>query len=191
MYIDFNNIFFLTLLQEQIKIMQKFIIHITEPNYEILQDRDLECFILNQNLDDSFVENFAKKAKEKQKLVLSYNTQTTIKYNLDGAIIDLSKSECISSDYKTATHGLKNKFVGVICRNRRHEAMLVGECEPDFLVFRAWSDGKEKVQELTSWFSQMFLLQSALLPVEDIDFSSFATDFVILDDTKYKIFVAK
>ena len=69
--------------------------------------------------------------------------------------------------------------------------MLVGECEPDFVVFRAWADGQEKVKELTSWFYQMFLLQSALLPVEDVDFASFETDFVILDDTKYKIFVAK
>ena len=50
---------------------------------------------------------------------------------------------------------------------------------------------KEKVQELTSWFAEMFLLQSALLPVEDVDFSSFDTDFVVLDDIKYKIFVAK
>ena len=171
--------------------MQKFIIHITEPKFDLLEQADLECFILNQNLTDSFKTEFAKKAKEKHKLVLSFDAKTTMDFNLDGVIIDLSKSTNIAADYKDLTQGMKKKFIGAICRNRRHEAMLVGECEPDFVVFRAWVDGQEKVQELTSWFAEMFLLQSALLPVEDVDFSTFITDFVILDDTKYKIFVAK
>ena len=166
--------------------MQKFIINITKQNFELLKNPDLECFILSQCLDDSFKSEFSKKAKEHQKLVLSCDAKTTVDFNLDGVIIDLSKSENIQTDYKALTKGLKNKFVGAICRNRRHEAMLVGECEPDFVIFKAWIDGKEKVQELTSWFNEMFLLQSALLPVEDVDFSNFATDFVILDDTKYK-----
>ena len=171
--------------------MQKFILHITEPNFELLNQDDLECFILKSDLPDSFKTEFAKKAKEKQKLVLGFDAKTVMDFNLDGVLVDLSKSEDIATDYKLLTQGLKRKFIGAICRNRRHEAMLVGECEPDFVVFRAWVDGREKVQELTSWFNEMFLLQSALLPLEDVDFSLFATDFVILDDTKYKIFVAK
>lgn len=171
--------------------MQKFIIHITEQKFELLELDDLQCFILNPDLPDSFVTKFVQLAKEKQKLVLGFDAKSVAKFNLDGAMVDLSKSENIASDYMTLTQGLKNKFIGAICRNRRHEAMLVGECEPDFVVFRAWADGQEKVKDLTSWFYQMFLLQSALLPVEDIDFASFETDFVILDDTKYKIFVAK
>lgn len=166
--------------------MQKFIINISQQNFDLLEDKNLECFILSSNLADSFKAEFAKKAKEKQKLVLSFDVQSVTNFDLDGIIIDLSKSENIASDYKTITQGLKKKFIGTICRNRRHEAMLVGECEPDFVIFRAWNDGKEKVQELTSWFNEMFLLQSALLPVEDVDFKDFETDFVILDDIKYK-----
>lgn len=166
--------------------MQKFIINISQQNFDLLEDKNLECFILSSNLADSFKAEFAKKAKEKQKLVLSFDVQSVTNFDLDGIIIDLSKSENIASDYKTITQGLKKKFIGTICRNRRHEAMLVGECEPDFVIFRAWNDGKEKVQELTSWFNEMFLLQSALLPVEDVEFKDFETDFVILDDIKYK-----
>jgi hypothetical protein len=166
--------------------MQKFIINISQQNFDLLEDQNLECFILSSNLADSFKAEFAKKAKEKQKLVLSFDVQTVTNLDLDGVVIDLSKSENITSDYKTLTQGLKKKFIGAICRNRRHEAMLVGECEPDFVIFRAWNDGKEKVQELTSWFNEMFLLQSALLPVEDVEFKDFETDFVILDDIKYK-----
>ncbi len=170
--------------------MQKFIINITEPAYDLLEDLQSECFLLKSDLPSTFIAEFANKAKQKGKLVLSDSTQTSIDHNLDGIIIDLSKSENIKADYEKFTTGLKKKFIGAICRNRRHEAMLVGECEPDFVIFRAWVDGQEKVQELTSWFAEMFLLQSALLPVEEVDFSLFATDFVILDDIKYKIFVA-
>ena len=166
--------------------MQKFIINITTQDLSLIKDDNLECFILNSNLDKTFIAEFTKLAQSKGKLVLSGNTNIAKEYNLDGVIIDLSKSENIQTDYKNLTSGLKNKFVGAICRNRRHEAMLVGECEPDFVIFRAWIDGQEKVQELTSWFNEMFLLQSALLPIENVDFSEFATDFVILDDTKYR-----
>ena len=165
--------------------MQKFIIHITEQNYELLNRDNLECFVLDSDLPDSFKADFIKKAKQQQKLVLAFDAKTVSDFNADGIVIDLSKSDNVSADYKNLTQGLKNKFVGAICRNRRHEAMLVGECEPDFVIFRAWVDGQEKVQELTSWFNEMFLLQSALLPVEDVNFADFATDFVILDDIKY------
>ena len=98
-------------------------------------------------------------------------------------MLDLSKSEHIARDYQDLTKNLKRKIVGVVTRNRRHEAMLVSECEPDFVIFKAWQDGIEKIRELTSWYNEMFLIQSALLPQEDVDYASFETDFVILDDT--------
>ncbi len=166
--------------------MQKFIINITEKNFNLLEDEDLECFFLNSGLDKEFIAKFAIQAHKQDKLVLTDDASITLECGLDGVIIDLSKSENIKKDYENLTKGLKKKFVGAICRNRRHEAMLVGECEPDFVIFRAWVDGQEKVQELTSWFSEMFLLQSALLPIEDVDFAFFETDFVILNDEKYK-----
>lgn len=172
-------------------MMQKLIINITEQNYKLLEDDNLECFILNPHLSDFFISQFIKKAQEQEKLVLVTTAQSCLEYGADGILIDLSKSENIAADYKNLTQGLKGKFIGAICRNRRHETMLVGECEPDFIVFRAWIDGKEKVQDLTSWFNEMFLLQSALLPVEEIDYSLFKTDFVILDDIKYFACICK
>ena len=166
--------------------MQKFIINITKQSFDLLDNPDLECFILNPDLDSSFAIDFIKKAKEKEKLVLTLNAKSCTELNADGVLIDLAKSENIVADYQELTKGLKNKFIGAICRNRRHEAMLVGECEPDFVVFRAWADGQEKIIELTSWFTEMFLLQSALLPQENINHSLFATDFVIINDSEYK-----
>lgn len=171
--------------------MQKFIINITDENLSLLDDSNAECFILNSNLSRNFIKQFAQKAKEKDKLVLTEQEELCSENNLDGVILDLSKSENIEADYKNLTRNLKNKIIGAICRNRRHEAMLLSECEPDFIIFKAWKDGAEKVIELTQWYNEFFLIQSALLPVDkDIDIANFKTDFVIFDDTEYKILVA-
>ena len=93
------------------------------------------------------------------------------------------KSTHIAHDYHDLTKDLKHKIIGVITRSRRHEAMLISECEPDFIIFKAFNGGKEKIQELTSWYNEMFLIQSALLPMEELDYTAFKTDFIILDDS--------
>lgn len=172
--------------------MQKFIVRITQPQSDLLDNEALECFILGSDLPKPFAAEFAMQAKSKRKLVLAETPELCTALNLDGAILDLSKSANVSTDYKKAAESLKKKIIGVICRGRRHEAMLASECEPDFLIFRAWTEGQEKIRELTDWYAEMFLIQSALLPMDDdLEFCAFASDFVILDDIKYKIFLAK
>ncbi|MBO4285095.1 MAG: hypothetical protein J5895_02555 [Alphaproteobacteria bacterium] len=165
--------------------MQKFIIQIEEENFVWPEDKNLECFLLSNDLSASFKADFALKAKKNGKIVLGFSADDCLSYQLDGVLLDLSKSENIKKDYQSGAENLKNKIVGAICRNRRHEAMLVSECEPDFVVFKAWADGAEKVKELTAWYAEMFLIQSALLPVDEVDYSAFKTDFVILSDRKY------
>ena len=176
--------------KKQSEIMQKFIIRITEADFSLLQQKALECFILSAELPDEFAKNFVSQAQAEDKLVLGEKSDACLKFGLDGVLLDLSKSVNITADFKKETVGLKNKFTGIICRNRRHEAMLASECEPDFIAFKAWIDGQEKIRDLTDWYNEFFLIQSALLPQDEVDFLSFKTDFVILDDTKYKIFVA-
>lgn len=179
---DYHNRF-LQIDKKQSHIMQKIILKITFEHFETIEDNRFQCFILNDELSSHFKQKFSSQARQKGKIVLGLSLSDCLAYGLDGLIIDLSKSEKIAQDYRRQTKDLKNKFIGVICRNRRHEAMLVSECEPDFLVFKAWNDGIEKIKELTSWYSEMFLIQSALFPQENIDYKSFETDFVILDDT--------
>jgi len=163
--------------------MQKIILKIETENLKLINDSSLECFILSENLNSHFKQEFAQSAKQKNKIVLGISLSDVLAYNLDGIILDLSKSEHIKKDYARQIKELKNKFIGIICRPRRHEAMITSECEPDFLIIKAWKDGAEKIRELTSWYNEMFLIQSALYPQEDIDYSSFKTDFVILPDT--------
>lgn len=167
--------------------MQNFIVKITKPDDSLLDDNTLQCFILSSALDDKFINFFADKAKNLDKLVLTDNVESCLKHNLDGVVIDLSKSENIAVDYKQQTARLKKKFIGVICRNRRHEAMLISECEPDFVIFKAWKDGIEKVKDLTDWYVEFFLIQSAVMAAEDgVDTSLFKTDFIIINDEQYK-----
>lgn len=162
--------------------MQKIILKITNENTAIIEDGRFECFILSEKLSSGFKKEFAEAAKKKNKLTLSEEVSDCLAYGFDGVLLDFSKSENIHKDFQTLSRNLKGKFIGAITRNRRHEAMLVSECEPDFVVFKAWCDGIEKIKELTSWYNEMFLIQSALLPQEDVDYKSFETDFVILDD---------
>lgn len=171
--------------------MQKFIVKITQENDALLNDDDLGCFILSDSLKDAFCFSALQKAQKNGKLVLSESVEKCLAYGTDGVLLDFSASQNIAKDYAQQTQKLKKKIVGAICRNRRHEAMLVSECEPDFVVFKCWHDGWEKIKELTDWYGEMFLIQSALMPVEDLNFDTFKTDFVILTDKTYKNFLAK
>lgn len=164
----------------------------TEPDFTLLSDSQIGCFIVSPDLPADFIAEFARKAREKDKLVLCTDKTLCLQHKLDGVIFDFSKSENPAADYHEAAQDLKGRVIGVISRGRRHEAMLVSECEPDFIIFRAWRDGAEKIRELTDWYNEYFLIQSALLPAdENLDFTDFKTDFVIINDIKYKNLIAK
>ena len=162
--------------------MQKIILKITQEDSSLITDLPYQCFILAENLSSHFKNEVSLKAKELKKLVLGLSVSDCLAYNLDGILLDLSKSENIPADYKKQTKDLKNKFIGIICRNRRHEAMIASECEPDFIVFKAWCDGIEKIKDLSSWYNEMFLIQCAVMPMENLDYASFKTDFAVLSD---------
>lgn len=175
--------------------MQKFIIKITEENDKLIQDSALECYLLTSTLSPEFIADFAQKAKEQKKIVLveGENAAEICKeQSLDGIVIDVSASEKIKREYEKNKKIIGSKIIGMITRNRRHEAMIASECEPDFLIFQAWIDGQEKVKELVAWYNDLFLIQSAVVcRDENVAFEDFKADIVILNDTFYKILVAK
>jgi hypothetical protein len=160
--------------------MQKFIIKVDLHTPQSVFESDAECFILPADIASSDLQTLISKAHRKNRILLTTQPNVCLEQGLDGVLLDLSKSEHIAADYRTLTKGLKGRFIGAVCRNRRHEAMILSECEPDFIVFRAWKEGAEKVRELTDWYNEFFLIQSALLPMDsDLDTSTFHTDFVI------------
>ena len=167
--------------------MQNLIIRITQENTKIIDDDKIGCFILPDTTSDAFAVKFVEAAAQKGKLVLTCGNNALSayqKWHTDGLIIDSSKEEKPQKLVKQIQAQTKKAILGVITRNRRHEAMLVSECEPDFVIFRFWKDGFSENLELLEWYNELFLIQNAVLPAEEIDLSNIRSDFIILDDTR-------
>ena len=163
--------------------MQK-IIRIDEKIDFDLSKTQTECFALATGLDRDFCVDFIAQAERADRLILLYgeNAADLCKdYGADGVIVDL-ETEDIEEQMSLLRKKLgKGKYIGLFTRNRKHESMIVSETEPDFIVFRVWKDGFDKVKELTDWYNEFFLIQSAAwLMDEDVDISALNTDFVII-----------
>lgn len=174
--------------------MQNFIVRITQENTNLINRTELGCFILPDTASPQFARDFIDAAQKAGKLVLAEGKDAVEfyqKFGTDGLILDTSKEEKPAKAIKNVQKQAPKAVLGVISRNRRHEAMLVSECEPDFVIFRFWNDGLEKSKELLDWYAELFLIQNAVQIEEDFDFSALNADFVILDDVKYTILLAK
>ncbi len=163
--------------------MQKNIVRVDEINEKILENMGEECYVLNAALDEACCRIFIAKAAEGEKLVLFYgdNAVAAAKaYGADGVILDLGAEDVKDKLGNVRKELGKGSIVGLFTRNRRHESMLVSEAEPDFVVFKVWNDGIESVKELTDWYADFFLIQSAAWVMEEeVDTSALRTDFVI------------
>jgi hypothetical protein len=174
--------------------MQNIIVKIQNENEELLADEKIGCFIVDSGLKPKFTASFVQKAHEKGKLVLMSGTDALDNYanfGADGVVINTVKDPNPKKYIKEVQNKAPKAILGVVTRNRRHEAMLVSECEPDFLIFKVWEDGLAENLELLDWYNEMFLLQFAAQIEENFDFSKVKADFLILDEKKYKNFVAK
>ena len=164
--------------------MQKNIIRIEKKDEELLKNLTAECYALDTAIDGDFCQKFIDKALKNEKIVLFYGENAVTlakKYNADGVIMDIG-AEGLKDKMPNLRKELgKDKFIGLFTRPRRHEAMLVSEAEPDFIIFKVWKDGFDNIKELTDWYADFFLIQSAAWIVDkDVDYSTLATDFVIV-----------
>lgn len=163
--------------------MQKNIIRIDEKNDDILANMSEECYVLNTALDGDFCREFIKKAEENEKNVLFYGENAVLKakeFGADGVVLDLGAEEVKDKLLAVRKELGKGKIVGLFTRNRRHESMLVSEAEPDFVIFKVWKDGFLGVKELTDWYADFFLIQSAAWVMEEgVKVEQLRTDFVI------------
>ena len=168
--------------------MPKFILKITAESAEnCIDEKNVECFILSASLPEDCLGRIIRKIEAAGKIALLEGEDAAalaVKLGADGIVADLSASTAIKKEMAA--------LLGVICRSRRHEAMIVSENEPDFVVFRIWSEGAEKTKALADWYAEFFLLQTAVEPMDgSVDFSAWPADMVILSPEDYKILVAK
>lgn len=172
--------------------MHKFILRLTSEDVSLIQNDRLECFIVETSLPESEIKNLVKAVKSKEKLVLVMGENACAlcqKYEADDVLIDLSKSEHCAKDVNFARKQIGEKALGVISRGRRHESMIISECEPDFVAFKAWEEGIEHTKELVSWYNEMFLIQSAVVLEEPIEKpKEFDCDIIIGSASDYKNF---
>ena len=173
--------------------MHKFIVSLTSEDFALIEDSKLECFIVDSAEKQAL--NLIETIKKKGKLILISGEnacELCNKYEADGVLVDLSKSEHCAKEVNFTRKQIGDKVLGVISRNRRHESMLISECEPDFVAFKAWKQGVEQVKELVSWYNEMFLIQSAVILQEQIDnMKDFDCDIIIGNNQDYNIFKNK
>lgn len=169
--------------------MQNFIIRITQENINLVNNTEIGCFILPDTATPDFAARFAAEAKKQNKLVLAEGEDALDFYkqfNLDGLILNTVRQEKPRKFIENIKAQAPKAVIGAIARNRRHEAMLVSEAEPDFIAFQIWKDGLDKNIELIDWYNEFFLIQNAAYIVEDVPLETLKSDFVILDDAKYE-----
>ena len=165
--------------------MQKNIIRIDVVNDKFLIKMEEECYILNTSLDAEYCRKFVEKASVEDRIVLFYGDDAIDickKYGADGVVLDLGAEKLKEKMQNVRKQLGKGKFVGLFTRSRRHESMLVSEVEPDFVIFKVFKDGFENIKELTDWYGEFFILQSAGWLMEEIDGNSLKnlkTDFII------------
>lgn len=175
--------------------MPKFIVKIsTETDNIFINDKDIECYILSSKINKVALQKLMNELQALKKIVLFEGEGAAdiyMDYGADGIVADLSASTSIKKDIINLRKKLGENILGIISRNRRHEAMLVSENEPDFIIFKVWEDGKEKTIELSKWYSELFLIQQAVELSELTDYKEYYADLVILSPELYKILVAK
>ncbi len=163
--------------------MQKFIVRVESEEKRFSDKMEGECYALNAALDEEYCREFVEKAAAESRIVLFYGegaVKTAVHLGADGVILDLGV-EGLKEKMAVVRKELgKSGVVGLFTRNRRHESMIVSEAEPDFVVFKVWKDGFESVRELTDWYNDFFLIQSAAWIMEDgVPSEELRTDFVI------------
>lgn len=162
--------------------MPRIILKINHESSPIVSSENVCCYMAASQLSEAKFNQLLKSGK----MVLSFGENAydvCQKYSLDGMVFELDVTKPVKSQLKPFREKLKHKTLGVIIPPRRHEAMLVSEVEPEFVVFKLQDYASAK--DLIMWYNDLFLLPLAL------DFSSTDSpipadwdDFVIIDSEK-------
>ncbi len=166
--------------------MPQIILAINNPDDEVVNSNDISCYLISDNLSEQQI----KKALSFGKMVLVKGENAIDvcnKYNLDGVVKKVDTSKPIKIQLKYLREKLRKKTLGVIIPARRHEAMLVGEVEPEFIAF--YSDNQLKDKDVISWYNDLFLIPSAWIVDDNLEKANLMeVDFLIIDSKKIKNF---
>lgn len=146
--------------------MPNIILKIEKTEDKISKNEDICCYCLSSDLPkEKFDEAVAT-----SKMVLVEGDKALEKckeYNLDGVVKKIDVSKPLKMQVKSLRESLKKKTLGIIIPARRHEAMLAGEVEPEFIAF--YSEDKAKDDDIISWYNDLFLMPLAWVCETTID----------------------
>lgn len=106
-------------------------------------------------------------------------------HNLDGVVKEIDVKKPVKAQLKPLREALKKKTLGVIVPARRHEAMLAGEVEPEFIAFYPLENGHDV--ELLSWYNDLFLIPAAWVADSREDLAA-DVDFLIVKAKNFENF---
>lgn len=176
--------------------MQNFIVRITEEDFSQAAGIDAGCQILPATAESQKAAAFIAKTRAQGRLTLIEGEnapQVCHLLNADGVVIAVDSTQPYKKQIAAVQQQLgSGKILGIICPVERHAAMIVSECEPDFLIFDSATVSPDKFQELTDWYAELFLIQSAVaVDSPDAPLENLKYDFVVCSDRIYKILIAK
>ena len=153
----------------------------------IPQSDKISCYIVSSDINAEIL----RQLKQSQKMILSFGADSLEfcrRENIDGIFVELDEKKPVKSQLKPLREALKHKTLGVLIPIRRHEAMLVGEVEPEFIAFKQ-GDDVEHDKSILSWYNELFLIPSALYyNGSKEDLGEYVVDFVILTAKNFKNF---
>jgi hypothetical protein len=156
---------------------------------EIIIDDKISCYLIS----DGFSAEKIKAVVATEKMILVEGEKALDvckKYNLDGVVKEIDVTKPVKIQLKKLREELKRKTLGVIIPARRHEAMLAGEVEPEFIAFR--SNNTDKDADVIAWYNELFLIPLAWVYETEGDVNKInGIDFAIVDSKKLKILVDK
>lgn len=164
--------------------MPQIILLIEDAEDKIAVSDKIACYIAADTLP-------ADKIKELislNKMVLSCGVKALEickEYNLDGVVKEIDVKKPIKAQLNPLRDALKKKTLGVIIPARRHEAMLAGEVEPEFIAFYPLENGHDA--ELLSWYNDLFLIPAAWVADSKEDLAA-DVDFLIVKAKNFENF---
>lgn len=166
--------------------MPQIILSIEDPSDKIYQTETITCYIVDSKLPTSVVS--AVIATGKMVLAQGEKALELCKScNLDGVVYQPDTSKPLKSQLKPLRAALKNKTFGVIIPAHRHESMLAGEIEPEFIAFYPTSPTTDK--EVISWYNELFLIPLAWICSDNPSNTNFENvDFAIVKAKNFENF---
>ena len=146
--------------------MPNIILRIEKTEDDIITNDEICCYCLSSDLPKAKFDDVVALGK----MVLVEGDKALEKckeYNLDGVVKQIDTSKPLKAQVKFLREALKKKTLGIIIPARRHEAMLAGEIEPEFIAF--YSDDKTKDDDVISWYNDLFLVPLAWVCETSLD----------------------